>query len=230
MTNTTGFRYKLVASLFTFSFFAIIGCTLKHSDAKAVEMKEVAKETEEKAELQTGKMEKASFGMGCFWHSEEMFSEIKGVKEAMPGYSGGKKEDAKYDAVGSGSTGHAETVDLSYNPAVISYQKLLEVFFAEHDPTTPNYSYPDSGPQYRSVIFYRNADQKQAAESYIEKLNASGKFKNKIVTQVVPFESFYRAEDYHIQYYRKHPDQGYIARVTKPEVEKFRKDFPELLK
>ena len=173
----------------------------------------------------------ATFAMGCFWHSEEIFSEIKGVKEALPGYSGqDARKNPTYEEVSSGSTGYAESVDITYDPSQISYQKLLEVLFAEHDPTTPNAQYPDEGPQYRSAIFYRTADQKQQAEAYIAKLTAEHRFAAPVITQVAPFTAFYRAEDYHIHYCRNHPDQPYIAHVTRPEVEKFRKDFPQLLK
>ncbi|HEY3875033.1 MAG TPA: peptide-methionine (S)-S-oxide reductase MsrA [Candidatus Kapabacteria bacterium] len=169
----------------------------------------------------------ATFSMGCFWHSEEIFLEIKGVKNALPGYCGGTEADPSYDLVGSGTTRYAESVDVAFDPAQISYEKLLEVFFAEHDPTTPDQQGPDEGPQYRSAIFYRNEAQREAAESYIKQI--SGRYPAPIVTEVAPFKKFYRAEDYHLRYFRNHPDQPYIASVTKPEVEKFRKDFPELL-
>jgi len=174
--------------------------------------------------------EHATFALGCFWHSEEIFLEIKGVKEALPGYAGGTVVDPTYDEVCSNGTGHAETVDVTYDPSQISYAKLLEVFFAEHDPTTMNRQGPDIGSQYRSAIFYHNADQKREAETYIAKLTSEHKYASPIVTQVVPFTKFYRAEDYQLRYYRNHPDQGYVAGVTKPEVEKFRRDFPELVK
>ena len=121
-------------------------------------------------------------------------------------------------------------MDVAYDPAQISYTKLLEVFFAEHDPTTADRQGPDEGPQYRSAIFYHNEEQKQEAEAYIAKLNAEHKYASPIVTQLAQFSKFYRAEDYHLRYYRNHPDQGYVAAVTKPEVEKFQKDFPELVK
>jgi peptide-methionine (S)-S-oxide reductase len=174
--------------------------------------------------------EKATFAMGCFWHSEEMFSELKGVFEAVPGYSGGTVKNPSYEEVGTGTTGHAESVDISFDPKVISYEQLLQVFFTEHDPTTPNYAAPDEGPQYRSIAFYRNDAQKQAIEKYIQTLTESKKYPKPIITQVTPFTAFYKAEDYHLHYFKKHPDQGYIANVTKPEIEKFRKDFSSLLK
>jgi len=159
-----------------------------------------------------------------------MFSEIKGVISALPGYSGGTEKDPNYEMVGTGSTRYAESVEVIYDPTVISYGKLLQVFFTEHDPTTPNYQAPDAGPQYRSVIFYHNTVQKKEAEDYIAKLTSIHSFKAPIVTEVAPFVKFYPAEAYHVRYYRNHPDEGYIAGVTRPEVEKFRRDFPELLK
>ena len=173
-------------------------------------------------------LQHATFALGCFWHSEEIFLEIKGVKNALPGYCGGTEPDPSYELVGSGSTRYEESVDVTYDPSQISYQKLLQVFFAEHDPTTPDRAGPDEGPQYRSAIFYHNAVQKQESEAYMHEI--AGKYSAPIVTQLAPFTKFYRAEDYHLRYFRNHPDQGYIVGVTKPEVEKFRRDFPELVK
>ncbi len=173
-------------------------------------------------------LQHATFALGCFWHSEEIFLEIKGVKNAVPGYSGGTEADPSYEMVGSGETRYAESVNVEYDSTQISYRKLLEVFFAEHDPTSLNRQGPDEGPQYRSAIFYHNAEQKQEADAYIAQI--SGKYSSPIVTQVAPFTGFHQAEDYHLRYFRNHPDQPYIAGVTKPEVDKFRRDFPELVK
>ena len=173
-------------------------------------------------------LEHATFAMGCFWHSEEIFLEIKGVKNALPGYAGGTEADPSYELVGSGNTRYAESVDVAFDPKEISYDKLLEVFFAEHDPTTRDRQGPDEGPQYRSAIFYRNDSQKQDAESYIQTIQS--KYPAPIVTEVSPLTKFYRAEDYHLRYFRNHPDQPYVAGVTRPEVEKFRSDFPDLVK
>ncbi|HZK76710.1 MAG TPA: peptide-methionine (S)-S-oxide reductase MsrA [Candidatus Kapabacteria bacterium] len=170
----------------------------------------------------------ATFAMGCFWHSEEIFLEIKGVKDAEPGYCGGTEPNPSYELVGSSSTRYAESVDVTFDPAQISYQKLLEVFFAEHDPTTVDRQGPDDGPQYRSAIFYHTAEQKQEAENYIRQIARN--YTSPIVTELAPFSKFWRAEDYHLRYYRHHPDEPYVASVTRPEVEKFRKDFPQLLK
>ncbi len=216
-------HYRIINLFLLFSFVAA-GCSAKQGKAESAPVQETSQTSESK------NLEHATFAMGCFWHSEEIFSEIKGVKEALPGYSGGTEKDPSYEMVGTGSTGHAESVDVTYDPSVISYQKLLEIFFTEHDPTTPNYAAPDEGPQYRSVVFYRNDAQKKAADEYIAKLTASHKYSNPVITQVSPFTKFYKAENYHIQYYKRHPSgQSYIDNVTKPEVERFRKDFPELV-
>jgi len=172
----------------------------------------------------------ATFAMGCFWHSEEIFLEIKGVKEALPGYSGGTAANPSYEDVSTGTTGHAESVEVTFDPREISYEKLLEVFFAEHDPTTLNRQGNDEGPQYRSAIFYHNAAQEKAARAYIARLTDNHRYASPKVTQVAPFQKFYRAEEYHLRYFRNHPDQPYCAMVTKHEVEKFRKDFPDLVK
>jgi peptide-methionine (S)-S-oxide reductase len=155
---------------------------------------------------------------------------VRGVEESVPGFSGGSAKDANYNRVSTGKTGHAEVVNIKYNPDVISYRQLLEMFFGSHDPTTLNRQDPDVGPQYRSVIFYHNATQKSQAEQYISELKAAKKFKNPIVTQVVPFTTFYKAERYHIRYYRNHPQESYIKYVTKPQVEKFKTDFRKYLK
>lgn len=176
------------------------------------------------------KTEEATFAEGCFWHTEEFFLNVKGVSNVMPGYAGGSAKDANYNTVSSGNTHHAEAVNFRYDPSVISYNQLLEIFFGTHDPTTLNRQDPDVGPQYRSVIFYHNAQQKKHAEEYITKLNAAKKFKNPIVTQILPFTAFYKAEPYHFRYYRNHPENPYIKNVTKPQVDKFKKDFRQYLK
>jgi len=216
-------QYLLLNLLFIFSL-ASAGCTSKQDEAKSAEVKPVMQNLDDK------NLEHATFALGCFWHSEEIFLEVKGVKEALPGYSGGTEKDPTYEMVGTGDTRYAESVDIIFDPSVISYGKLLEIFFAEHDPTTPNYAAPDEGPQYRSVIFFRNDDQKKQAEDYIAKLTTSHKYEKPIITEVSPFTKFYKAEDYHIRYYRNHPSgQSYIDHVTRPEVEKFRTDFPDLV-
>jgi len=215
------------------NFLALTGLILFHTACANSSTSKISSEDQSNTrpvQTYSGKTEKATFALGCFWHSEEMFSELKGVINAVPGYCGGTAPNPSYEEVCTGSTGHAESVDITYDPTIITYRQLLEVFFTEHDPTTPNYAAPDEGTQYRSVVFYRNEDQKDMAEKYLAELTASKKYSNPIITQVVPFKQFYQAEDYHLHYYQKHPNQGYIASVTRPEIEKFRKDFKPLLK
>lgn len=175
-------------------------------------------------------LSEATFAGGCFWCTEAVFERVKGVKEVVSGYSGGEKENPTYEEVGSGRTKHAEAVQIYYDPSVISYEELLEIFFATHDPTQLNRQGPDVGKQYRSVVFYRNDEEKVQVENYIKKLNDSGKYDKEIVTEVTAFTAFYKAEDYHQDYYELHPESGYIANVTHPKVVKFVKNFPDKLK
>ncbi len=176
------------------------------------------------------KTDTATFGAGCFWCVEAVFSELKGVISVLPGYSGGTVKNPSYEEVCTGTTEHAEVCQIVYNPAVISYDDLLEVFWEVHDPTTLNRQGNDIGTQYRSVIFYHNANQKKLAGSYREKLDQSGAFSKPIVTQIVPFHAFYPAEDYHRDYFTKNPGQPYCQLVIAPKVNKFRKVFHNMLK
>ena len=175
-------------------------------------------------------MSTAYFGAGCFWVEEAMFEALKGVPKVVAGYCGGTAPNPSYEEVCSGNTGHAETVQVYYDPKVIDYATLLKVFFGSQDPTTLDRQGPDTGTQYRSVVFYQNADEKRQAEDMIKELNASGKFSRPIVTQVAPFEKFWKAEDYHQGYEHKHPDQPYIANVSKPRYDDFTAKFKDLLK
>jgi peptide-methionine (S)-S-oxide reductase len=175
-------------------------------------------------------LEKAYFASGCFWCVEAIYESVKGVPEVISGYSGGKEANATYPKVSSGATRHAEAVEVYYDPAVVDYVTLLKVFFGSHDPTTLNQQGPDRGPQYRSAIFYRNETEKEAALSYIEELTEAGTFAKPIVTEVVPFEAFYPAEDYHQNYERNNPFQPYVMQVSVPRLKKFQRAFPELLK
>lgn len=174
--------------------------------------------------------EMATFGSGCFWCTEAIFDRVKGVISAESGYSGGSVPNPSYEAVCTGRTGHAEVIQIQYDPKVISYDELLEIFWKTHDPTTLNRQGADTGTQYRSVIFYHDELQKKKAEYYKEKLGASGIWKDDIVTEISPFKKFYRAEDYHQEYYEKNPYQGYCSFVITPKVEKFEKVFKEKLK
>jgi peptide-methionine (S)-S-oxide reductase len=174
--------------------------------------------------------EVATLGGGCFWCLEAVFEQLQGVVKVVSGYSGGRRANPTYEQVCSGATGHAEVVQVAFDPSVLSYADLLDVFFATHDPTTLNRQGGDVGIQYRSVIFYHSPAQKEIAERRIAELNAAGIWDQPIVTQVVPFEAFYPAESYHQEYYRRNPGQMYCAAVISPKVAKFRKQFAAKLK
>jgi peptide-methionine (S)-S-oxide reductase len=176
------------------------------------------------------KMEVATFGNGCFWCTEAIFQDLKGVQSAVSGYSGGQVENPTYKQVCTGNTGHAEVLQITYDPAVITFDELLEVFWQTHDPTTLNRQGNDIGTQYRSAIFYHNETQKKLSEEYKKKLNESGAFSKPIVTEIVPFKKFYKAEDYHQNYYNLNGEQPYCSMVIKPKVDKFKKVFKEKLK
>jgi len=172
----------------------------------------------------------ATFGNGCFWCSEAIFQRLKGVEKVMPGYSGGHVDNPTYEQVCTSTTGHAESIQITYDPAQITYDELLEVFWKTHDPTTKNRQGNDIGPQYRSVIFYHDAEQKRLAESYKAKLDAEKIWDRPIVTEIVPFTKFWPAEDYHRNYYNNNPSKGYCNLVITPKVEKFKKIFKDRLK
>lgn len=175
-------------------------------------------------------MQKITLGSGCFWCVEAVFDALKGVKKVTSGYSGGKIANPTYREVCSGLTGHAEVVQLDYDEGEISLEQILEVFFKTHDPTTLNRQGADKGTQYRSAIFYHNKQQKETAESIIKELNKSGAFDDPVVTEVTEFDTFYKAEEYHQNYYRNNPEQGYCQMVVRPKVEKFRQVFSDKLK
>jgi len=172
----------------------------------------------------------ATFAGGCFWCTEAAFERIEGVIDVISGYSGGDTQRPTYKEVGGGGTGHAEAIIIYYDPEVVSFQTLLNVFFVAHDPTTLNRQGPDVGAEYRSAIFYHNETQKDLAEKTIKKLNESGKFKNPIVTELAPYSEFWVAEDYHQNFYELNPNQGYVRSVSRPKVEKVKKEFADILK
>jgi peptide-methionine (S)-S-oxide reductase len=166
---------------------------------------------------------------GCFWGVQAVFQHVKGVTSATSGYAGGSAKNPDYEAVSTGETGHAESVEIVYDPSQITYGELLRVFFSvAHDPTQLNRQGPDEGTQYRSAIFYNSDEQKHIAESYIQQLDAANVFSRKIVTQVVPFQAFYRAEAYHQNYATLHPNQPYIVFNDAPKVEHLKQQFPAL--
>ena len=182
------------------------------------------------AELRTAApLDTAVFAGGCFWGIEAVFEHIKGVRSAVSGYTGGKTASPSYEDVSTGSTGHAESVRVVYDPAVVSYGQLLQVFFSvAHDPTQLNRQGPDHGTQYRSAIFYRTPAQQRAAEGYVRQLTAAKTFAKPIVTQIVPLTVFYQAEDYHQDYMVHHPNQPYIVYNDAPKVAQLKAQFPQL--
>lgn len=180
------------------------------------------------AEISYQKLDTATFAGGCFWCVEASFEQIRGVAEAVSGYSGGTKATADYRIVSSGLSTHAEAVQVFYDPEVISYETLLEIFFTAHDPTQLNRQGPDVGAQYRSEIFYHNEDQRALAKAKMEELADS--FNKPIVTKLSELEKFYVAEDYHQDYEKNHPNNGYIVNVSRPKIEKVAKKFKHLLK
>ncbi len=172
----------------------------------------------------------ATFGTGCFWCTEAVFQELKGVQKVTSGYSGGHVKNPTYEQVCAKNTGHAEVVQIVFDPQTISFDELLEVFWQVHDPTTLNKQGADEGPQYRSAIFYHSQEQKEKAEHYKKELNASGAFSKSIVTEISAFKNFYSAEGYHQNFYTNNPNYGYCSYVIKPKLDKFRKVFADKLR
>ena len=172
----------------------------------------------------------ATFGSGCFWCTEAVFQQVDGVTKVESGYSGGKVKNPTYREVCSGQTGHAEVIQLTYDTSKVSFEELLEIFWGTHDPTTLNRQGADEGTQYRSVIFYHTPQQKQLSEEYKKKLDASGAFNDPIVTEITAFTNFYKAEDYHQNYYNLNGSAPYCSIVIRPKLDKFKKVFADKLK
>jgi peptide-methionine (S)-S-oxide reductase len=186
--------------------------------------------SEEKMSSNEAALEKATFGAGCFWCVEAMFQDIKGVTSVVSGYSGGHVKNPSYKEVCNGTTGHAEVIQLTYDPDLVSYETLLEAFFLSHDPTQLNRQGADVGTQYRSVIYYHTKSQQMLAEEKKRQLNVQDAFGAPVVTEISAFDVFYPAEDYHQDYYDQNPGNPYCSRVVGPKLEKFRKVFKERLK
>ncbi len=176
------------------------------------------------------KLDTATFGAGCFWCVEAIFQNLEGVYSVHAGYSGGHVVNPTYKQVCDGSTGHVEVAQITYDPKIISFEELLDVFWKTHDPTTLNRQGHDVGEQYRSVIFYHNEGQKSTAEKSKKEMDESGYFDAPIVTAIEPLENYYEAEDYHQDYFKYNPNQPYCVAVVKPKVDKFRKEFKDKLK
>lgn len=211
--------------LITFFFVAamatgIVSCAQQSSKEKSVK----------KTETDLSKYSHASFAAGCFWHEEALFESVKGVQEAISGYAGGTAKNPDYEMVEEGNTGYAESVTVYYDPSQISYSTLLKVYFAGQDPTQTNGQSPDFGTQYRSIAFYENNAEKTQIEDYIKQLNASKKYNAPIAVQVMPLTKFWTAEKYHQNYVDNNPISGYVQNVSIPEIKKFQKLYPELIK
>jgi peptide-methionine (S)-S-oxide reductase len=183
-----------------------------------------------KKKMGTTELKTATFGAGCFWCTEAIFLNVKGVTKVVSGYSGGQVKNPTYREVCTGMTGHAEVTQITYDPKLVSFETLLEVFWNTHDPTTLNRQGADEGTQYRSVVFYNDEEQKKIAEQYKKQLDASHVYKTPIVTEISPLINFYPAEDYHQNYFELNPNQSYCQYVIRPKVEKFKKQFSGSLK
>ncbi|HLL42259.1 MAG TPA: peptide-methionine (S)-S-oxide reductase MsrA [Segetibacter sp.] len=180
------------------------------------------------SEKALSKFSQATFAAGCFWHEEAMFESIKGVKEAVSGYAGGKTSNPTYESIETGSTGHAETVNVYFDSTVIDFPTLVKIYFAGQDPTQVNGQGPDRGTQYRSIAFYRNNGEKKMIEDHIKSIQP--KYKEPIAAQILPFTKFWTGEAYHQNYIDKNPGQGYVQMVSIPEIKRLQKQFPQLVK
>ncbi|MDX1617562.1 MAG: peptide-methionine (S)-S-oxide reductase MsrA [Balneolaceae bacterium] len=207
--------------LFVLSFFLLLNCSSRAQEQNT---------HTENASMNNENLKKATLGAGCFWCVEAVFEELKGVETVKAGYAGGEVENPTYRQVSYGNTGHAEVARIVYDPEIISFEQLLEVFWHTHNPTTLNRQGPDVGPQYRSAIFYHNQEQKEIAEKSLKKTDQSDLWEDPIVTEISPLKNYSEAEDYHQNYYKNNPNAGYCQAIIAPKLKKFRKDFSHLLK
>ena len=205
------------------SLMGLSSCAQKDNSVKIKKEKKVMTSS-------TAKLDTATFGTGCFWCTEAIFQQLEGVEKVTSGYSGGTVANPTYEQVTDKTTGHAECLNIMYDPAKISFDELLEIFWQTHDPTTLNRQGADVGPQYRSVVFYHNEEQRSKTTKYKAELDKSGAFDNPIVTTLEEFKVFYPAEAYHQNYYKNNTSQGYCQFVIRPKVEKFEKVFKDKLK
>ena len=223
--------YFLKNCLTVLILLLVASCTEKSAEVQKTTNLPVIRSTAGAAPANQQGLATTTFAGGCFWCTEEIFEELKGVKAVVSGYSGGREANPTYEQVGRGETGHAESIEVYYDPKEVSYATLVDVFFrGAHDPTTLDRQGPDAGTQYRSIAFYRTPEEKKIIEDAITRVNASKQYGSAIVTQVVPFQKFWPAEGYHQGYFRLHPESGYVQNVSTPKVEKFRHNFSELLK
>lgn len=213
---------KIILSLL--SFLSINSCFTETKSSKEIQ-KNISLNDQTSKEFK-----KAYFASGCFWCVESIYESVLGVEEVYSGYAGGETENPSYEKILTGKTGHAEAVEVIYNPKIISFENLVQIFFGTHDPTTLNRQGPDKGSQYRSIAFYQNENEKKIIESYIDYLIRNKSFKNKIVTEVKAIKKFFRAEEYHQDFENKNPYNPYIINVSIPRLKKFQKKYSEFLK
>ncbi len=216
-------KRTILATYFVFHVLLCMACT-----AQAVQ--ERLKQEEQEIEELGDNVELATFGGGCFWCTEAVFEEVEGVKTVKSGYAGGAIDNPTYKQICTGTTGHAEVIQIAFDPDVVPFEKLVEIHMKTHDPTTLNRQGADVGSQYRSVIFFHNEKQQAAANEIIKQLNAAGVYPDPIVTEIAEFTKMYPAEDYHQNYYAQNPNQGYCRAVIQPKMSKFRKVFADILK
>ncbi|MUH36628.1 peptide-methionine (S)-S-oxide reductase [Zobellia amurskyensis] len=217
--------------LVTISLFIGTSCQSHVEKKTSIQEPQSSKPISKLTDQDLEKFETAYFASGCFWCVEAIFESVKGVKEVVSGYSGGTEKNPTYEQVGGGMTSHAEAVKVYYDPKIISFTALVQVFFGSHDPTTLNRQGPDRGAQYRSVAFYKNDNEKIIIESYIKALEDQNVYDGApITTEVTEFSKFYDAEDYHQDYERKHPDNSYITNVSVPRLNRFKENFQDFLK
>jgi peptide-methionine (S)-S-oxide reductase len=227
--NVQTMKKNLNYLLLVLTVLSVTSCQSK--EKKQPNLQIAAKQTEQPIHHQDlSAYETAYFASGCFWCVEAIFESVKGVAEVVSGYAGGPEENPTYEQVSYGRTGHAEAVEVYYDPEVISFLELVQVFFGSHDPTTLNRQGPDRGRQYRSIAFYKNEEERKIIRSYIDALEESKIYDLPIVTEITPFTKFYKAEDYHQDYERKHPENPYIQSVSIPRLKRFKTNFPEYLK
>lgn len=207
-----------------FAFLFLVGCAASDSSTPVVPEQTAVGNLRAASENETT----AYFAAGCFWCVEAIYESVEGVTEAVSGYAGGMESNPSYEQVGSGKTGHAETVMVIYNPSVVSYEMLLEVYYGMHNPTTVNGQHPDYGPQYRSIIFYTNENEQRSA--FKARDMAQRLYDSPVATEIVPFEKFWPAEDYHQDYEKLHPENSYVQAVSIPRLNRFKTKFPHLLK
>ena len=221
-------RLTMLVGVAALAGLLIAGCD--GARGESLDLKKAAEPAPGAQNMNGATVQEATFGGGCFWCLDAIFVRVKGVDRVVSGYAGGTSPNPSYEQVCSGATGHAEVIQVRFDPAVIDYKTLMTIFFGMHDPTTRNRQGADAGTQYRSVILYNSPEQKATAEALIRELDVAGTFGNPIVTEVVPLKAFYSAEEYHQDYFRKNPGQGYCQIVISPKMSKLRHSFADRLK